>query len=255
MKTYEIHRSPFQLRPVRTHTLEFVQLKDSIVRSKGLLQPILVRPSSRHGGYEIVDGAHRHEVYIQLRWFDIPAHVREMTDEEVLRAQVAANVQRIQTLDSDLVKRLVRMAKHTDIRIIASSLGKSVSWVEQVCRFENLKPQVLKLFESGELGFRKAVLLSRIPRKHQMECLGLDEWQLRSVINKLKTERIFETPRAPGSPIFRPLHAVMSEVEQPHEAGRIIASETDGSPIEIWKAALRWVVQLDKQSKKRRKIS
>lgn len=253
VKTKEVHRSPFQLRPVRVMTLEFVQLRDSIIKSKGLLQPILVRPSVRFDGYEVVDGAHRLEVYKQLKWEEIPAHIREMSDEEVLSAQVAANIQRIQTLDADLVRRLSRMAKYAPIEMIASKMGKSVSWVEQVCRFENLLPKILKLFESKQVSFRKAVLLSRLPRKYQMECLGLDEYQIRSVINRLKSEKLFEAPSPTLSPIFRQLHRVMEELEKPIEAGRVIALESNRSPVEVWKAALRWVVQLDKQSLEKRK--
>ena len=250
LRISEISLSPFQLRPVRETTLEFIQLAHSIQRA-GLLQAILVRPSARFGGYEVVDGAHRFTVCKNFKHETIECTVRDMTDEEVLSAQVAANIQRIRTLDSELARRLWRMSRNTDVRMIASVLGKSVAWVTQVCQMQKLKPAVLKLFDLGKISFRQAVLLARIPRKHQEECIGLDESQIKHVIRELRISGVKSDPPL-LSPIYRSLQAVVEEEREPIEAGRVIVNDTDGKPISIWKAALRWVMQLDEPTKKRR---
>lgn len=251
IKISDIHFSPFQLRPVRQTTLEFIQLYHSIERG-GLLQPILVRPSKRYDGFEVVDGAHRLTIYQLLKRETIECMVRDMSDEEVLSAQVAANTQRIKTLDSELARRLWRMAKDNDIRMIASVMGKSVSWVQKVCNMERLKPVILKLFDLGKITFRQACLLARIPRKHQEECIGLDEHQLKHVIRELRIGG--SKPDPPTlSPIFRSLQAILEEENTPTEAGSIIMGETDGKPVSVWRAALRWVMQLDEPTKKRRR--
>ena len=60
IETVKIHRSPFQLRPVKKHTRAFCQLRNSISR-QGILQPLLLRPP-----FEIVDGASPIEVEIEV---------------------------------------------------------------------------------------------------------------------------------------------------------------------------------------------
>ena len=242
-----LHRSPFQLRPVRKQTVEYLQLRASI-KQHGILQPVLVRITER--GHEIIDGAHRHECALDLN-LDVPTHVVEMTDEQVLQVQVVANEQRIKTLDADLVKRLWKITRDMDHRIVASQMGKSLSWVKNVCQMERLTPTSLQLFDRGKLTFRQAVLLARIPRSYQEQCWGLDESQLQHVVRSLKVDGVMPSPQR-VTPMYRPLRQVIDEFERPSDAGLIILNETDGSPVEIWKAALRWVCQMDAATLARR---
>lgn len=239
-----LRRSPFQLRPVRKQTVEYLQLRASI-KQHGILQPILVR------GTEIVDGAHRHECALDLNLPDVPTHQKDLTDAEVLQVQVIANEQRIKTLDADLVKRLWKITRDMDHRIVASKMGKSLSWIKNVCQMERLTPTSLQLFDRGKLTFRQAVLLSRIPRSYQEQCWGLDESQLQHVVRSLKVDGVMPSPQR-VTPMYRPLRQVIDEFERPSDAGLIILNETDGSPVEVWKAALRWACQMDATTLARR---
>lgn len=243
-----LRRSPFQLRSVKPHTREYAQLRNSIDR-QGILQPILVRKVGDE--YEIIDGAHRFECACDLKMDTIPVLEVEMADQEVLAAQISANTQRIQTLDSDLARRIWKITKHMSVEEVAYQLGKSVSWVKQVCGMEKLRPEVLTLFDRGEVTFRKAFLLSHIPRSNQLECWSLDESELQYVVRQVKSSgRV--PPRQTISPMYRSLQQTISEVDNPIEAGRIILNETDSSPVEVWKAALRWVCQMDERTRSRR---
>ena len=245
MNPKEIRRSPFQLRPVKKHTVEYLGLKRSIARH-GILQPILIR-----NGNEIIDGAHRHECALDLNMEDVPVHIIDMTDQEVLEAQVIANEQRVATLDAYLARRLWRICRNMDHREVASRIGKSVSWVKQVCQLERLTPATLALLDQGKLTFRQSVLLARIPRKHQEQCWSMDEPQLQYVVRKLKADGVMPTI-VDVTPMYRPIRHVMDEQERPVEAGRIIMNETDQSPVEVWKAALRWAIQMDSDTYGRR---
>lgn len=239
-----LKRSPFQLRSVRKTTRAYCQLRSSVKR-QGILQPILIRD------FEIVDGAHRHEVALDLRLPTVPCLRRELTDEEVLAAQVAANTQRIKTLDADLAKRLWKITKKMPIDQVAYNMGRSTSWVHKVCGLEKLTAESLELFDRGGITFRQAYLLSNIPRKYQGECLGLPEAELQHIVRELKASGRLPDRRI-VSPMYRPLGSVLEEMERPNIAGRIIMNETDHSPIEIWKAALRWVTQMDGETLERR---
>lgn len=247
MNPKDIRRSPFQLRPVRKHTVAYLGLRKSI-QQRGILQPILIR---ERDGYEIVDGAHRHECALDLNMEDVPVHIIDMTDEEVLEAQIIANEQRIETLDADLVKRLWKLAKTMDHNMLANRLGKSRSWLRQVCQLERLTPYTMQLLDKGKITFRQAVLLSRIPREHQEQCWGMDEPQLQHVVRTLKNEGRLPTV-VDVTPYYRPIRQVIEEADSPVYAGRIILNETDGNPVEVWKAALRWAIQMDSETYERR---
>src|SRR6266446_24067 len=62
------------------------------VRTKGVLVPVLCRPSA--DGWELVFGARRLRAAQAAGLAEIPAIVREITDREVLEVQVIENLQR-----------------------------------------------------------------------------------------------------------------------------------------------------------------
>src|SRR6266446_3430630 len=70
---------------------DMTELVDS-VRTKGVLVPVLCRPSA--DGWELVFGARRLRAAQAAGLAEIPAMVREMTDREVLEVQVIENLQR-----------------------------------------------------------------------------------------------------------------------------------------------------------------
>lgn len=247
MRTDQIRRSPFQLRPVRKNTVSYLSLRKSIERH-GILQPILVR---ERNGFECIDGAHRLECALDLRLDEVPVHIVDMTDEEVLQVQVIANEQRIKTLDADLVKRLWTISETMDHRKLAHSLGKSLSWLKSVCQLRSLTPYTMQLLDQGRISFRQAILLARIPRENQEQCWNMTEPQLQHVVRSLKVSGQMPT-NVDVTPFYRPIRHVLEESETPVYAGRIILNETNGNPVEVWKAALRWTMQMDSETYRRR---
>ena len=70
---------------------ELAELTESI-RSKGLVQPIIVRPAE--GGYEIVAGERRWRAAQKAGLHTVPVIARDLTDKEVLELAIIENVQR-----------------------------------------------------------------------------------------------------------------------------------------------------------------
>src|ERR1035441_7098690 len=65
------------------------------IREKGVLTPILVRPSTmKKGDFEVVAGNRRFRAAYQLKLETIPAQVQAMTDSEAREAQIVENLQR-----------------------------------------------------------------------------------------------------------------------------------------------------------------
>ena len=84
----KIRPAKYQLRE-RFDGLE--ELKKSIIE-KGLLEPILVRP--KKDVYEVVAGSRRYVAVTELRWKEVPATIRELTDKEAFEVALMENIQR-----------------------------------------------------------------------------------------------------------------------------------------------------------------
>jgi len=87
-----IHRNPEQPRQTFDEA-ELAELEAS-VRDKGVLQPILVRPSRREGQFEIVAGERRWRAAQRAGLTAIPALVRTLGDLEAFEIAIIENIQR-----------------------------------------------------------------------------------------------------------------------------------------------------------------
>ena len=89
----KLRPSPIQPRRI-FEKASIAELADSI-KSKGLVQPILVRPSqSNPGEYEIIAGERRWRAAQVAQLHEIPAVVRNLDDVESLEIAIIENVQR-----------------------------------------------------------------------------------------------------------------------------------------------------------------
>lgn len=104
------------------------ELADSI-KTAGLINPVLVRPVNGH--FEIVAGERRFMAAELAGVSEIPATVRELTDEQVLEIQLIENLQRegLHPLsEAEGYDKLIRTHGHT-AEEIADKLGKSKAYV------------------------------------------------------------------------------------------------------------------------------
>jgi ParB family transcriptional regulator, chromosome partitioning protein len=63
------------------------------IRSQGVLSPLLVRPATEIG-FEIVFGARRYRAAQLAEQDTVPVRIKQMTDAEVIEAQLIENLQR-----------------------------------------------------------------------------------------------------------------------------------------------------------------
>ncbi|MBF0355423.1 MAG: ParB/RepB/Spo0J family partition protein [Alphaproteobacteria bacterium] len=140
----------------------FQELVDS-VRSKGILQPILVRrhPDDRNS-YEIIAGERRWRAAQMAKLHDVPVIIREFNDSEALEVALVENLQR-QDLsaieEAEGYRRLMEEFQHTQDDL-AKVVGKSRSHVANMMRLLGLPDSVRKLVEVGTLsaGHARALL-------------------------------------------------------------------------------------------------
>jgi ParB family chromosome partitioning protein len=86
----DIHPDPNQPRKYYD-ALAMEELTQS-VKEKGVLQPVLIRPNGN--GYILVCGERRYRASKEAGLTDIPAVIRQLTDDEALELQIIENLQR-----------------------------------------------------------------------------------------------------------------------------------------------------------------
>ena len=129
---------------------ELTELAESI-RSKGLVQPIIVRPIA--GGYEIVAGERRWRAAQKAGLHTVPVIARDLTDKEVLELAIIENVQRADlnaieeaTGYRDLVERFAYSQEQ-----LSEIIGKSRSHVANTLRLLKLPQAVQAMVQEGRL--------------------------------------------------------------------------------------------------------
>jgi ParB family chromosome partitioning protein len=131
---------------------ELVELAESI-RTKGLVQPIVVRPDGMAGGYEIVAGERRWRAAQKAGMHTIPVIIRELTDRELLELAIIENVQR-QDLnaieEATGYRELVERFEYSQEQL-SEIIGKSRSHVANTLRLLKLPPGVQSLVQQGRL--------------------------------------------------------------------------------------------------------
>jgi ParB family transcriptional regulator, chromosome partitioning protein len=152
--------SPFQPRKVMDEGA-ITRLADSIKRS-GLMQPVVVRSKSG-GGYELVAGERRWRAARQAGLLQIPALLREVSDEQAAEWGLVENVQREDLNPMERAWALLNMAEKfgLDQTQLADRVGMERSTVANLIRLTELEPEIGDLIVKGKLtmGHGKALLM------------------------------------------------------------------------------------------------
>ena len=168
--TYEVpieflKPNPDQPRKVFSEA-ELDELAASI-REKGVIQPLLVRPTGIGGEYEIVAGERRWRAAQRAGVRDLPVVIRNLADGEVLELGIIENVQRVDLnpIEEALAYRQLmdRFGRTQDA--VAEVVGKSRPHVANVLRLLNLPEVVQGYVLQGQLtaGHARAVLQASDP--------------------------------------------------------------------------------------------
>ncbi len=136
------------------------ELADSI-RVQGVIQPIVVRPLAG-GGYEIIAGERRWRAVQLAGLQDIPAVVRDVTDQAAIAMALIENIQREDLNALEEAQALQRLIDEFDMthQAAAEAVGRSRTAVSNLLRLLDLENEVKLLVEHGklEMGHARALL-------------------------------------------------------------------------------------------------
>lgn len=138
------------------------------VKVNGVIQPIMLRPNGDIG-YMVVCGERRYRASIAAGLTEIPAVVRELTNEQALELQIIENLQRkdVHPMEEAVAFRSLLDQKKFSILEIASRVGKSVFYVRQRLKLNDLTPEWQQIFFNNVINLRDALLVCPLPEKAQ----------------------------------------------------------------------------------------
>ncbi|HFK7019149.1 Chromosome-partitioning protein Spo0J [Listeria monocytogenes] len=203
----EIKPNPYQPRKI-FDAKAINELRDSI-KIHGVLQPVILRNTDK--GYEIVVGERRYRAAKEAKLKEIPAVVRDLTEEEMMELSVIENLQRedLSPLEeAESYQFLMKKLSLTQAKL-AERVGKSRPYIANFVRLLTLPEEVQVMLRDGSLsaGHGRVLLGLKlkkniIPTAKKAVAQGLTVRQLEDVVNNLNENVSRETIKPARVPIF-----------------------------------------------------
>ncbi len=152
--------------PRKRFAEEDLETLASSLRSRGLLQPLVVRPRP-DGGFEIVAGERRWRASQRAGLHELPVLVRELDDKATLEIALIENIQRADLNpleEARAYRQLIEQYGHTQ-QELADAVGKSRSHIANTIRLLTLPEETLEKIADGRLspGHARTLIVSAEP--------------------------------------------------------------------------------------------
>ena len=137
----------------------------SSIRQKGIVQPVLLRPTpNKPSRYQLVAGERRWRAAQLAKIHQGPAIIRELTDAECYEIALIENIQRSDLSvieESQGYQKLLETNRYTQDQL-SDIIGKSRSHIANLLRLLNLPDEILTYLREGQLttGHARALITS-----------------------------------------------------------------------------------------------
>ena len=169
------------------------ELTESI-KSRGIIQPIIVRNSNGDSKYEIIAGERRWLAAQKAGLHEVPIVVIEADDKKALEFGIVENVQRhdLNAIEeAEGYKKLIDEFSY-DQEQVAKFIGKSRSHITNSLRLLSLPNEVLELIKESKISPGHAKILVGLEN-----CLSITKKILSKKLSVRQTEnlvRVYKTP-------------------------------------------------------------
>lgn len=184
------------------------ELSESI-KEHGVLQPIIVRKNGTQ--YEIVVGERRFRASKLAGKKEIPAVVRELTDEQSMEMAILENLQREDLTPIEVAEAYQKLMENLQLtqEQLAFRLGKSRPHIANHVRLLTLPEKVRKDISSGQLTMGHGRTLLGLRRKEQIVLIAektkkeqLNVRQLERLVQQLNEDVPRETKKEKKKDVF-----------------------------------------------------
>lgn len=168
--------NPSPTNPRKTFDEDAIVELSTSIAEKGVIQPVLLRPLGKDT-YELVCGERRYRASLKVKDTpsvngQIPAYIRDMSDDEALELQITENLQRkdVHPMEEAVgFKALLDAGKTAEE--ISFRVGKSVHFVNQRLKLNMLTEPWQKLFYYDKVSLTDALKVALLKTEHQEELL------------------------------------------------------------------------------------
>ena len=189
-----VHPNPDQ--PRRHFDVDELNDLAGSIRSKGIIQPLVVRAHpEKTGEYEIVAGERRWRASQLAQLHELPIVVREFSDLDVLEIAIIENIQRadLNPIEEAIgYRQLMDKFGHTQEQM-AEALGKSRPHIANVLRLLALPKDVQAFVINGSLSSGHARALITAPNASDLARVVVARG-----LSVRQTEKLVKEPKAPS---------------------------------------------------------
>ncbi len=185
--------NPFQ--PRRTFDPAGIEELARSLRTTGLLQPIVVR--AKGDGWEIIAGERRVRAALKAGLVEVPALVRDATDQDMRRLALIENIQRtdLDPIEKALSFQDLKTSTGWTHERIARDLGMDRSSISNLLRLLDLPASVRSQVRSGALAMGHARALLAAP---ETEREALAERVVAGGLSVRETEQLANSLKLPA---------------------------------------------------------
>jgi ParB family transcriptional regulator, chromosome partitioning protein len=141
------------------------------IKEKGVLEPLLVRPSDVGGRFMIISGERRYRASMEVGLAELPCIEMDVDEREVAEISLIENLQRKDLTAFEEADGLVALAKrfgykHEDI---ARKLGKARTSVTETISIASIPPDVRDMCRRADISSKSMLLqVARQPTDEEM---------------------------------------------------------------------------------------
>lgn len=161
----ELRSNPYQ--PRKNFDEESLNELASSIKEHGVFQPIIAKKSIK--GYEIVAGERRVKASKIAGLKEIPAIIKDFTDEEMMEIALLENLQRenLSALEEAEAYNSLKTKLNLTQEELATKVGKSRSHITNMLGLLSLPSEIKDEVVKGELSMGHARVLSKLEDKNQ----------------------------------------------------------------------------------------